>query len=252
MRLPLATRLLLAASLSGPLLCLALPAGADPGGWARERWDRTGWDRTGWDRPGWDPPGWDRPGWDRPASDRSGGPGEGRVTVSTFVTDDRGAAAMLQKGTIAVGPAPTGSGLPGDELAAYAAAVVDQLAQLGYRTDVPEATTGQITELHVSHETIAPPEVKKPVSGEMAVGVSNRGTAYGMALNIDLTKPRSALISTTLEARIRDRASGKILWEGRADISTREGDDKWPARMIAGRLAAALFDHFPAGSGPPT
>ncbi|MFV4641080.1 hypothetical protein ACNJUF_21230, partial [Mycobacterium tuberculosis] len=94
------------------------------------------------------------------------------------------------------------------------------------RTDVPESAAGQITELHVSRETVAPQEVRRPVSGEMAVGVSNRGTAYGLGLNIDLTKPRSALISTMLEARIRDRASGKVLWEGRADISTREGDDK--------------------------
>ena len=157
---------------------------------------------------------------------------------------------MLQQGAIAVVPAPRGSGLPGSELAVYAAAVVDQLTQLGYRTDVPESTAGQVTELHVSHETLAPPEVKKPVSGEMAVGVSNRGTAYGMALNIDLTKPRSALISTTLEARIRDRVSGKVLWEGRADISTRDRDEKWPAREVAARLAAALFDRFPAGTNP--
>ena len=72
-----------------------------------------------------------------------------------------------------------------------------------------------------------------------------------MAVNIDLSKPRSALISTTLEARIRDRASGRVLWEGRADIATRQGDEHWPATAIATRLAAALFDRFPDRSGPP-
>ncbi|HEY6869867.1 MAG TPA: DUF4136 domain-containing protein [Novosphingobium sp.] len=231
---------LTASFLPGPAMALLLlgaaqPALAHPGGWGGS-WGGDRWDRTP----------------DGPAAghDRTGGPPEGRVSVSTFVTDDQPAAALLKQGTIAVGPSPGGSGLPGDELAVYAAAVVDQLAQLGYRTDVPESTAGQVTELHVSHETLSPPEVKKPVSGEMAVGVSNRGTAYGLGLNIDLTKPRSALISTTLEARIRDRASGKVLWEGRADISTRDGDDKWPARMIAARLAAALFDRFPGTSGP--
>lgn len=221
----LTSAVLLAAAVAGP-------AAARPGGWGSDRWDH---------------PGWDGPAPDRGADARPAGPPEGKVTVSTFVTEDQAGAGALQQGTIAVGPAPTGSGLPGAELAVYAAAVVDQLAQLGYRTDVPESTAGQVTELHVSHETLAPPEVKKPVSGEMAVGVSNRGTAYGMALNIDLTRPRTALISTTLEARIRDRASGRVLWEGRADISTREGDDQWPARTVAARLAAALFDHFPAG-----
>lgn len=226
-----APRLLLATALCGPLLAAAQPALAHPGGWGHDRWDRT-------------------PDWPAASSDRPGGPVEGHVTVSTFVTDDQPAAALLQKGTIAVGPAPTGSGAPGPELAVFAAAVVDQLAQLGYRTDVPESAAGQITELHVSRETVAPQEVRRPVSGEMAVGVSNRGTAYGLGLNIDLTKPRSALISTMLEARIRDRASGKVLWEGRADISTREGDDKWPERQVAARLAAALFDHFPSSTGP--
>lgn len=232
MRLP-ASRLLLAAPL---LLGVAHPALARPGGWGQDRWDRTS--------------DWPGPRGDRASDGALAGPAEGHVTVSTFVTDDQPAAALLQKGAIAVGPAPTGSGAPGSELAVYAAAVVDQLAQLGYRTDVPESTAGQVTELHISHETLAPPEVKKPVSGEMAVGVSNRGTAYGLALNVDLTKPRSALISTTLEARIRDRASGKVLWEGRADISTRDGDEKWPAPTIAARLAAALFDRFPQGSNP--
>ena len=117
---------------------------------------------------------------------------------------------------------------------------------------MPESTAGQVTELHIAHETIQPQEVKKPVSGAMAVGVSNRGTAYAMALNIDLSKPKSALISTTLEARIRDKASGAVLWEGRADIATREGDDKWSPGAIATKLAAALFDRFPVRSGPPT
>ena len=124
-----------------------------------------------------------------------GGPPEGQVTVATFVTEDASASAALRTGAITVGPAPTGSGVGGSELAVYAAAVVDQLAQAGYRTDVPDGTAGQVTELHIAHATLLPQEVKKPVSGEMAVGVSNRGTAYGMALNIDLSKPKSALIS---------------------------------------------------------
>ena len=38
----------------------------------------------------------------------------------------------------------------------------------------------------------------KPVSGEMTMGVSNRGSMMGMAVLVDLTKPDKALISTRL------------------------------------------------------
>ena len=86
---------------------------------------------------------------------------------------------------------------------------------------------------------------RKPVSGEMAVGVSNRGTMMGLGINIDLTKPKGALVSTRLEARIKDRTSGAVLWEGRADILTRQGDARWSDQKIAERLAAALFEGFP-------
>jgi hypothetical protein len=82
----------------------------------------------------------------------------------------------------------------------------------------------------------------------MAVSVGNRGTAYGMAVNVDLTKPLPPLVSTKLEARIRDRATNAVLWEGRAEVATREGDEKWGDQAIAARLAEALFDGFPRAS----
>lgn len=228
-------------------LLVATPAAARPGGWGGDGWGRGGGGADGWDR------GWGGGAMVRGsgAGQTRGGPPEDRVTVATFVTEDATDAALLRKGTVSVTGAPTGSGVDSGELAVFSAAVVDQLAQAGYRTDVPDGSGAQVTELHISHETIQPEEVKKPVSGAMAVGVSNRGTAYGMAVNIDLSKPRSALISTTLEARIRDRASGRVLWEGRADIATRQGDEHWSATAIATRLAAALFDRFPDRSGPP-
>ena len=81
------------------------------------------------------------------------------------------------------------------------------------------------------------------------MGISNHGTMMGMALNVDLTKPLPALLSTRLEARIRDRASGAVLWEGRAETRTREGDDRWAGQKLATHLAAALFDDFPGTSG---
>ena len=175
---------------------------------------------------------------------------EGKVEVTRFLADGA-AAEALGKGTIAVAAAPSnGEAADPRELSTYEAAVIDQLAHAGYDTATHDGAGGQITELRISHDVVVPQEAPhKPVSGEMEVGVGNRGTSMGMAIAIDLSKPRKALVSTRLEARIKDRATGNVLWEGRADIATRDGSERWDDNAIAARLAAALFDGFPGRSG---
>ena len=171
---------------------------------------------------------------------------EGRVDSDTFVAQD--ARGLLGHGKIAVVPAPGGTANPSDE-AAYEAAMIDQLVKAGYDTASPDPAGGQVVELRIVRDTLVPEEQKrKPVSGEASVGVSNYGTSYGLAVGIDLSKPKKALISTRLEARIKDRANGATLWEGHATIGTRQGDSRWNDQAIATRLAAALFGNFPKGS----
>jgi hypothetical protein len=204
------------------------------------------------------PGGWYGPGWGemspmrgtprRAAADRSR---EGRVTVDRFVAEGA-AAGALGHGGIAVASASAAS-QPGEDFvgpgnrAAYEAAVVDRLVHAGY--DTTRAETGQTAELRVTRSVVQPAEAKRsPVSGEAAMSVGNRGTAYGLAVAVDLTKPLPALVATRLETRIRDRASGAVLWEGRAEVMTREGDERWTDQAIAARLAEALFDGFPLAS----
>ncbi|MCW1401013.1 hypothetical protein OKA06_01240 [Novosphingobium sp. MW5] len=180
---------------------------------------------------------------------RSSGPAEGKVEVTRFVAED-GSAELLGKGSAVSIPAPAGSGFSESELRPYAAAVDDRLAGLGYQTATTAAAAGQVVELRVTRDVVVPEEgPKKPVSGEMEVGVSNRGSMMGLGLNIDLSKPKRALVSTRLEARIKDVGTGKTLWEGRADMVTREGSDKWGEGAVAAKLASALFDKFPGKPG---
>jgi hypothetical protein len=197
-----------------------------------------------WGYPGDIGYGWDRPLMRAP-SDRSR---EGKVDVTRFLAD--GAAAQaLGHGAIAVSSAS--DGVADDrERATYEAAVIDRLAGVGYDT-ASRASDGQTLELHIRHAELEPAELKhKPVSGEMAVGVSSHGGSYqSLGIGIDLSKPRKALLSTRLEARIRDKATGAVLWEGRADIATRDGDPRWTDQAIAGKLAAALFSGFPGKNG---
>ncbi|CAH0497972.1 DUF4136 domain-containing protein [Novosphingobium sp. CECT 9465] len=164
-----------------------------------------------------------------------------RVEVEAFRASD--AAALLGKGPITVAAAP---GAEAEwKLPVYEAAVIDQLAKLGYDTAVNGAEGGQIAQIGITHDVVVPEEAKrKPVSGAMEVGVSNRGNYTAMALNVDLSKPRKAIVSTRLDVRIRDKASGRVLWEGHAEAQTREDDDGLNNGAVATRLASALFARF--------
>jgi hypothetical protein len=196
---------------------------------------------------------WGYPGgfhsWDRaPVAARDRGR-EGKVEVTRFLAD--GAAAQaLGHGAIAVTAAS--DGLADErERATYEAAVIDRLAGAGNDTQAKPGDAGQAVELNIRHAEIEPAEApRKPVHGAMSVGVSSRGGSYeSLAIGVDLRKPMKALLSTRLEARIRDKASGAVLWEGRADIATRAGDPKWTDQAIATKLAAALFSGFPGRNG---
>lgn len=208
------------------VLALAAPAPAQPGVWGDRGWATA-------------PGGY-------ASSARAASPSrEGKVQVARFVTEDPALAAALGKGTVSVVEAAATSPVDAREMATFQAAVIDALAGAGYQTATPDGA--HVVEVRVLHSIAEPQEApRKPVSGEMAVGVSNRGSMMGLGINIDLTKPKGALVSTRLEARIKDRASGAVLWEGRADILTRQGDARWNDQKIADRLAAALFEGFPA------
>ncbi|MDR2857466.1 MAG: hypothetical protein LBV50_06435 [Novosphingobium sp.] len=221
------------AVLAGLILAASgsVPALARPGGWG-------GWDGAAWGGP------------DRDASRSTAGRREGRIEVNRFVAGDD-AARALGHGRIAVAADTRGQDyVPQGDRAAFEAAVIDQLVRAGYDTAHADADDGQLAELTVTRTTVeAAGERRRPVSGEMGMSIGNRGTAYGLGLNIDLSKPRPPLVATRLEARIRDRATGQTLWEGRAEVAVREGSKGWTEQDIAARLAEALFRGFPGTSG---
>ena len=182
--------------------------------------------------------------WDTPMDQRIGRQGaepSRKIQVEAFQAP--GAAALLGKGPITVAAA---EGSEADwKLPVYEAAVVDQLAKLGYQTAVSGADGGQVAQICIRHEQVVPEEAKrKPVSGAMEVGVSNRGNYTAMALNVDLSKPKKAIIATRMDVRIRDKATDRVLWEGHAEAQTREDDDGLNNGAVATRLASALFARF--------
>jgi len=195
-------------------------------------------------------PGWGMGAWgERVAASngfRSVSSREGKPEVATFLAEGD-AARSLGKGIIAVVAAPGDLAVDERSGATFEAAIENKLAQAGYET-AGAATSAQVAEVRLVRSEIEPAEPKhKPLSGEMTMGLSNHGSLIGLALRYDGSKPRGALVSTRLETRIRDRATGQVLWEGRAEILTRTGDERWTEQAVATRLATALFDRFPNG-----
>jgi hypothetical protein len=227
-------------SLSSKLLTTAVVAAlaltgttlmAQPGPWGGSGWGRdSGWAARG---------------------ARSAPSLEGSVEVARFRADGIDPAALIKGGIVVIA-------MPGQVAAAdprlnatFQAAVETQLIDAGYQAlPAGSSPSDRIAEVRILRSEAVPAEGKRDsVSGEMSMGVSNRGSMLGMAVHIDGTKPKKALIETRLETRIRDRSSGEVLWEGRAAIYTRDGDERWNDDAIAARLADALFDGFPTRTG---
>nr|WP_294846222.1 DUF4136 domain-containing protein [uncultured Sphingomonas sp.] len=189
-------------------------------------------------------------GWGpEPMSHRDAGrsaPRDGKVTMARFKANDP-RVAQLGHGPISV-TSGLGDASGPTERAAFEAAIVDQLARGGYNVNVPQGT-GQIAEMVVEHHIAVPAEQRRsPVSGGVSVGGGNYGSFGGLGIAIDLSKPRKAMVSTRVQVRIRDAADKAVLWEGRADIITREGDKRWTNDTIARKLVSTLFDGFPGAN----
>jgi len=169
-----------------------------------------------------------------------------KIDVTAYRSAD--AEALLGKGRIVVSRMEGDAGDNDDgKLPVYEAAVIDELARRGYDT-AAAMDPGQVAEIGVSHSVAVPEEApRKKVSGAMSTTVSNRGSGFGLALAVDLTKPAKAIVSTRLDVRIRDKATGRVLWEGHAEGEAREEDGGINNSQMAARLATALLKQFPEG-----
>lgn len=170
-------------------------------------------------------------------------PRDGKISVSRFaIKGER--ASELGHGPIEVTRGFGDISNVGNQNV-FEAALVEQLAASGYTINAP-ADDGQVAEMMLERRQVTPPEPQhQPVSGEVTAGVGNRGSFGGMAIAIDLSKPRQGLVATRLLVRIRNATDKAVLWEGHAQIVTREGDRRWPTELIARKLASSLFEGFP-------
>lgn len=167
----------------------------------------------------------------------------GPVEVTRFTAPD----ASLRQGGIAVEPANgvDGAGL---EFRSYAAAVARQLVLHGYE-ERPVGAAEQVAVVHIERRSYRPDRAGGPVSVGVGGGTGGYGSGVGVGIGFDLSGPPKEQIDTTLFVTIRQRAGGKVLWEGRASFTTRAGSPLADTPLGAAKLAEALFQDFPGRSG---
>ncbi len=167
----------------------------------------------------------------------------GPVEVTRFHVEG---VTPLGKGTISVEPAP---GTDGNSLEwqTYKAAVTRQLVLIGYTEAAPGAGA-QIAHVRLSRSTF-----KAGGSSPVSVGVGGStgtyGSGVGVGVGFNLSPGAKEQVATELAVAIRDRASGKVLWEGRASFTVGTGSPLAGNALAAPKMSAALFQNFPGTSG---
>ncbi len=166
----------------------------------------------------------------------------GPIEVSRFHVPD---TAALARGTITVEAAP-GADAGSLELKSYQSAVAQQLQRIGYS----EGGAGdQVAAVKLVRSRIQPQRSSSPVSVGMGGSTGSYGSGVGVGIGLNLSGPPPEQVETQLSVSIRDRASGKVLWEGRATFTVSAKSPLADTSLAAPKMAEALFRGFPGNSG---
>jgi hypothetical protein len=170
----------------------------------------------------------------------------GPVEVTRFHVPEITSAT---RGLIAVEAAPGTDGA-GLEFRSYAAAVARQLTLLGYREQAAGTSASpQIALVRLERQTWRPDRRRSPVTVGVGGSTGSYGSGVGMGIGLDLSGPPPEQVETLLGVTIKDRASGKALWEGKASFTVSAKSPLATTQLGAAKLAEALFQGFPGQSG---
>lgn len=168
----------------------------------------------------------------------------GPVEVTRFHVPDTSA---LGRGTISVEPAAGEDGAS-LEYRTYAAAVARQLVLIGYSEQMAGGAS-QVALVRIERGSFRPGRDGSPVSVGVGGSTGTFGSGVGLGIGLDLSGPPPEQIDTQLAVTIKDRASGKALWEGRSHFSVSASSPLAESQLGAAKMAEALFKGFPGSSG---
>jgi len=172
------------------------------------------------------------------------------IEVTRFHTPET--ITALGRGAVVVSVAP-GEDAGSLENAVWLAAVQRELAALGFTASTPGAADA-VAEVRVERQNRRD-EARRGGPVSVGIGGSTGGWNSGVGLGVGFNLGGGArdTVSTRLIVVIRERASGKSLWEGRAEnterTKARAAGAGAGAEIIAGRMTKALFTLFPGTSG---
>jgi hypothetical protein len=153
-----------------------------------------------------------------------------RGTITIAARDDAEAASM--------------------EFAAVQAAVSDQLTAAGYTVVSDKRGSNFVAQVSYSRAVRPGMAARSPVSVGLGGGTGGGGFGLGGGISFPIGKPKSTdIVSTELFVQIRERASEKAVWEGRAQSDAREGTPYASVSSTLPKMSAALFKDFPGESG---
>ena len=169
----------------------------------------------------------------------------GPVEVTRFHQAD---TSVLGRGAISIEPA-SGNDADSLEFRSWAGAVARELVRIGYTEQVAGSSSPQVAQVSVRRRTIEPGRVGSPVSVGVGGSTGSWGSGLGVGVGLNLSGPPPEEIETQLAVTIRDRASGRALWEGRAEFTVRASSPLAQTQLGAPKMAEALFRGFPGTSG---
>jgi hypothetical protein len=168
----------------------------------------------------------------------------GPVEVTRFHLPEAG--AQLGHGAIAI-EAAAGMVPNSLELQSYERAVARELVRIGY-AETGVGTGDQVALVRVKRTSFKP-ERGSPVTVGGGASVGSYGSGVGVGIGVDLSGPPPEQVTTELGVMIKERASGKAIWEGRASFTVRADAPLAQSSLGAAKMAQALFGSFPGNSG---
>ncbi len=166
------------------------------------------------------------------------------VTITRFVAPELVTPAH---GTIAV-TTPSGIDPTALEYRPWLDAVAQQMAALGYTLSTA-VDPDCVAEVRMERTTAHQDRSRPPVSVGLGGASGGYHSSFGLGIGFSLGGGPKDLVTTHLAVIIRDRPTGKPLWEGRAENTEDAKSKNGMVEGAAPRLAAALFGGFPGKSG---
>ena len=136
------------------------------------------------------------------------------------------------------------------EYGTYSAALLRELQRVGFAEarDNPDKSE-YVARYTIDRAVLSAGGARSPVSVGVGGSTGSYGSGVGLGIGINLGGRPKDKIVTELSVRISSRASGNVVWEGRASIEAKQGSPAAQPGLAAAKLAEALFRDFPGVSG---